>query len=114
MASTSFPLMALHLNFYRHSWKLHHKCQFLMLSREIPPFPSIFKTLKMRQEAFILRNEDLAFTQEEIRTFFHEIRKISFNAEQLSKIHLATEGWIGGLILLSESCVDSKKQPQKS
>jgi two-component SAPR family response regulator len=77
--------------------------RFIMLSREIPPLPLEFQNLKMRQEAFILRNEDLAFTQEEIRTFFHEIRKISFNADQLKKIYLATEGWIGGLILLSES-----------
>jgi LuxR family maltose regulon positive regulatory protein len=77
--------------------------QFLMLSREIPPLPLEFQNLKMRQEAFILRNEDLAFTQEEIRTFFHEIRKISFNTEQFKKIYLATEGWVGGLILLSES-----------
>ena len=77
--------------------------QFLMLSREIPPLSFEFQNLKMRQEAFLLKNEDLAFTQEEIKTFFHEIRKISFNAEQLKKIYLATEGWIGGLILLSES-----------
>ena len=77
--------------------------RFIMLSREIPPLSLEFQNLKMRQEAFILRNEDLAFTQEEIRTFFHEIRKISFNADQLKKISLATEGWIGGLILLSES-----------
>jgi len=77
--------------------------RFIMLSREIPPLPLDFQSLKMRQEAFLLRNEDLAFTHEEIRTFFHEIRKISFNTDQLEKISLATEGWIGGLILLSES-----------
>jgi len=77
--------------------------RFIMLSREIPPPSLEFQNLKVRQEAFILRNEDLAFTQEEIRAFFHEIQKISFNAEQLKKIHLATEGWVGGLILLSES-----------
>ena len=77
--------------------------RIIMLSREIPPLPLEFQNLKMRQEAFILRNEDLAFTQDEIRNFFHEIRKISFNTEQLKKIYLATEGWVGGLILLSES-----------
>lgn len=77
--------------------------RFVMLSREIPPLPFEFQNLKIRQEAFILRNEDLAFTPEEIRTFFQKIRKISFNAEQSKKIYLATEGWVGGLILLSES-----------
>lgn len=77
--------------------------QCIMLSREIPPLSLEFQNLKMRQEALILRNEDLAFTQEEMKTFFHEIRKVNFNAEQLKKIYLATEGWVGGLILLSES-----------
>jgi ATP/maltotriose-dependent transcriptional regulator MalT/two-component SAPR family response regulator len=77
--------------------------QLIMLSREIPPLSLDFQNLKMRQGAFILRNEDIAFTQEEIKAFFHEIRKISLDADQLKKIYLATEGWIGGLILLSES-----------
>jgi ATP/maltotriose-dependent transcriptional regulator MalT len=77
--------------------------RLIRLSREIPPLPFECQNLKMRQEAFILRNEDIAFTQEEIKAFFHEIRKISFNADQLKKIYLATEGWVGGLILLSES-----------
>ena len=77
--------------------------RFIMLSREIPPLPFEFQNLKMRQEAFILENEDLAFIQEEIKAFFHEIRKISLSPDQLKKIYLATEGWIGGLILLSES-----------
>jgi LuxR family maltose regulon positive regulatory protein len=77
--------------------------RFIMLSREIPPPSLEFQGLKMRREAFILTNEDLAFTQEETTDFFHNLRKINFNKDQLNKIYMATEGWIGGLILLSES-----------
>ena len=75
----------------------------IMLSREIPPLLIEFQNLKMRQEALILTNEELAFTKEEMKEFFKKVRKISFSPYQLEKIHLATEGWVGGLILFSES-----------
>ncbi len=74
-----------------------------MLSREMPPPSLEFQHLKIRQQASVLTDEELAFTEDEIREFFEKIRRISFNADQLKKIYLATEGWIGGLILLSES-----------
>jgi len=73
----------------------------MLLSRGLPPFLEL-QQLKIRQEALILTNEELAFTRDEIAKFFKEIRKTSFNADQLKRIHLATEGWIGGLVLLSE------------
>jgi LuxR family maltose regulon positive regulatory protein len=76
---------------------------WIMLSRELPPSPLEFQRLKIRQEAWVLTNEELAFTRGEIREFFQKIPKISFNADELEKIYLATEGWIGGLILLSET-----------
>ena len=75
----------------------------MMLSRDVPPLSLQIEHLKMRQQALVLTNQDLAFTQDEIREFFHKIRKTSFTADQLKKIFVATEGWIGGLILLSES-----------
>jgi LuxR family maltose regulon positive regulatory protein len=74
----------------------------LMLSREMPPLLLEFQNLKMKQAAFVLTNEDLAFTQEEVRDFFQNIRKISFNTGQLKKVYSATEGWIGGLVLFAE------------
>ena len=74
-----------------------------LISRENPP-PSLgFEQFKIRQEAFLLTDEDLAFSPNEIGEFFRKIRKISFDADQLKRIHLATEGWIGGLILLGEA-----------
>ena len=73
----------------------------MMLSRKEPPFE--VQALKMRQEAGILTNEDLAFTQDEIKAFFRELRGMSFASNVLRKVHQLTEGWIGGLILLSET-----------
>jgi LuxR family maltose regulon positive regulatory protein len=73
----------------------------ILLSRGSPPFLELHQH-KIRQEALILTNEELAFTRNEIAKFFKETRKTSFNADQLKRIHLSTEGWIGGLVLLSE------------
>jgi len=75
----------------------------IMLSREMPPLSMEFQHQKIRQEALVLTNEDLAFTQNEIREFFEKVQRTSFNADELKKIYLATEGWVGGLILFSES-----------
>jgi len=76
--------------------------RFLLLSREIPPPVLEFQHLKMRQQALVLTNEDLAFTQDEIKEFLKKVRGLSFEADQVKKIHSATEGWIGGLILFVE------------
>ncbi len=73
----------------------------IMLSREEPPFE--VQSLKMKQEAYVLTNEDLAFTQDEIKTFFRELRGMSFASTQLKRVHQFTAGWDGGLILLSET-----------
>jgi ATP/maltotriose-dependent transcriptional regulator MalT/DNA-binding SARP family transcriptional activator len=75
----------------------------MLLSREIPPPVLEFQHLKIRQQALVLTNEDLAFSQDETKKFFKKVRGISLDADQLKKIHSATEGWVGGLILLSES-----------
>jgi ATP/maltotriose-dependent transcriptional regulator MalT/DNA-binding SARP family transcriptional activator len=73
----------------------------IMLSRE--ELPLGIQGLKMKQEVHVLTNEDLAFTLDEVKTFLREIRGLSFLSKQLTKIHQFTEGWVGGLILLSES-----------
>ncbi len=75
----------------------------MILSRALPPDSFHLQQFKIRQQAFVLTNEDLAFTQGEIRDFLKNVRKISFTSEVLDKIYGATEGWIGGVILLSES-----------
>ena len=76
--------------------------RFIVLSREIPPSTFEYQDLKMRQEALILTNEDLAFTGAEINMYFKNIRKSTPNTDQIKEILRATGGWAGGLVLLSE------------
>jgi ATP/maltotriose-dependent transcriptional regulator MalT/DNA-binding SARP family transcriptional activator len=73
---------------------------FAMLSREMPPLE--IQRLKMSRKAAIIDNKELAFRPDEVKAFFQNTRGISFTAGQLKKIHQASEGWIGGLILLCE------------
>lgn len=77
--------------------------RLILLSREIPPLTIDFQRPKIDQKALVLHNEELAFTLDEVREFFKTIKRSVMNTDQLRKISQATEGWIGGLILLSES-----------
>jgi LuxR family transcriptional regulator, maltose regulon positive regulatory protein len=72
-----------------------------LLSREQPPLE--IEDLKMRQESFLLDGRDLAFTLKETRTFLADIRGFGLSAELVKAIFQVTEGWIGGMILLSEA-----------
>jgi LuxR family maltose regulon positive regulatory protein len=72
---------------------------FLLLSREMPPLN--LHNLRMRQEAFILTGEELAFSLEETRQFL-QARRLSLPARSVKQIHRLTEGWAGGLVLLCE------------
>ena len=72
---------------------------FFMLSREIPPLN--LEALKMRQAAYILSGEELAFSLEETREFL-QVRRLSLPARSVKQIHRLTEGWAGGLVLLCE------------
>jgi LuxR family maltose regulon positive regulatory protein len=76
--------------------------RLVLSSRQTPPAGFNYQPLKMRQQALVLNNEDLAFTRVEIRDFFSRTRKITLKAEPLEKIKQATEGWVGGLILMAE------------
>jgi LuxR family maltose regulon positive regulatory protein len=76
--------------------------RLVMSSRQAPPAAFNYQSLKMRQQALVLNNEDLAFTRAEIRDFFIRTHKITLLSEALDKIRQATEGWVGGLILMAE------------
>jgi LuxR family transcriptional regulator, maltose regulon positive regulatory protein len=77
--------------------------RLILLSREMPPPSFEFQQLKIRQEALVLTNPDLAFTEDEVRNFFKKSRRLPLTEEQLKRIHSATQGWAGGLILLAET-----------
>ncbi|MCF8105788.1 MAG: hypothetical protein K9K64_09910 [Desulfohalobiaceae bacterium] len=74
--------------------------RFILLSRREPPFP--LQEWKMKQRAFVLYNKDLAFTYPETRSFLQQHCGLSCEQEQVKKIWLSTEGWTGGLVLLSQ------------
>ncbi|MBI4764325.1 MAG: hypothetical protein HY787_06950 [Deltaproteobacteria bacterium] len=75
--------------------------RLIMLSREEPPFG--LQELKIKQQAQVLTNGDLAFNPEETRAFFRVMRKITLSSSQVARIHSSTEGWVGGLLLFSET-----------
>ncbi|MBW1996666.1 MAG: hypothetical protein JRJ29_01740 [Deltaproteobacteria bacterium] len=80
--------------------ELGEPIHLILLSREQPSFD--LQGLKVKQQADILTNEDLAFSLEECKDFFWEIRGLRFGSRSLKRIHQFTEGWIGGFILLAE------------
>ncbi len=97
--------------------KIPNNVRVFILSRHIPSLR--IKTLKMEDNFFILTNRDLAFTFEETLLFFK--RHCNCNGEKIDidhikSIHKRTEGWAGGLTLVSESLRSSgdiARLPQK-
>lgn len=75
--------------------------QLFLISREFPPLN--ISRLKMEQSCLILKNEDLAFTYEETESFLRNHQNSTLPSEVTSKIHTITEGWPGGVALISES-----------
>lgn len=72
--------------------------RFFLLSRTQPPLS--LHQLKIRQDLMVINNEDLAFTLDETLAFF---RATPMGVKEVEKILKITEGWAGGLILVSES-----------
>ena len=73
-----------------------------MLSRQEPCLR--INTLKMEEKFFVLTNKDLAFTLDETILFFNRNNhKKEIGKKQFETIHKNTEGWAGGLTLISES-----------
>ena len=79
--------------------------RLILTSRAFPPLPFEFQNLKMSRQALVLQDEDLAFRPQEIKQYFQALRGLSLEGEQVKRIHQATEGWIGGIILLAQ-CLD--------
>nr|NJM00889.1 hypothetical protein [Desulfobacula sp.] len=76
-----------------------HRHQFFILSRTVLPFR--IPRLKTEHHGFFLKNEDLSFTLDETTAFFQG--KYGVRARDIERIHKITDGWAGGLILVSES-----------
>jgi len=81
--------------------ELPRQYHLIMLSRHLPALN--VEDLKVKREALVLTNSDLAFTPKEIKAFFRGMRGMRFTADQTKRIHEFTQGWAGGLILLAET-----------
>ncbi len=74
--------------------------RLILLSREKPPLK--IQQLEMNQEGLIIDSEELAFNLKEIKLFFSRLNKLSLRDMVVANIHNSTEGWVGGLRILSE------------
>jgi LuxR family maltose regulon positive regulatory protein len=76
---------------------------FLFLSREMPPLE--LQALQIKQEAFILTNEEMSFTPEETGQFVRKLRGLTLSNTAVKHLQELIEGWIGGLVLMCELLV---------
>jgi LuxR family maltose regulon positive regulatory protein len=79
----------------------HLHCLFL--SREMPPLE--LQALQIKQEAFVITNEELSFTPEETGKFVRKLRRLTLSNTAVRRLQELTEGWIGGLVLMCELLV---------
>lgn len=77
----------------------YDQLKFFVLSRSMPQFN--IPRLKLEHNIFVLNNNDLAFTLDETRLFFAGYAQVK--PIDIEKIHQITDGWAGGLTLVSES-----------
>ncbi|RLB36366.1 MAG: hypothetical protein DRH12_15865 [Deltaproteobacteria bacterium] len=72
----------------------------ILVSREEPPISISEK--KLKDQVHVIDNSDLAFTAREIRAYFSQICGLPLSIRAAQKAHELSEGWIGGLVLLSQ------------
>ena len=70
------------------------------LSRENLPIE--LQRNRMRRQALVLSDGDLAFTEEEIDVFFKTISGVTLDAKCRQAVHRLTAGWAGALVILAE------------
>lgn len=60
-----------------------------------------FQHLAVRRQAVSITNGELAFTPEEIGAFFIQVLSMQLSTTQIQRVSAMTDGWAGGLVLLS-------------
>jgi ATP/maltotriose-dependent transcriptional regulator MalT len=80
---------------------LPQSVHLLMLSRQPPPID--YDHLAQSPQARILGDSDLAFSILETKTFLRRHCGFELSEEVLRKVQQITEGWIGGVILFSQT-----------
>ncbi|MDI6840805.1 MAG: sigma 54-interacting transcriptional regulator [bacterium] len=82
---------------------LEHQPQKLHLIISTRTLPTIrLAKLSSKQELFMLKKEDLQFTQEEVKALFKDIYHTEVPDVELSKFEEYTKGWITALQLISQ------------
>jgi DNA-binding SARP family transcriptional activator len=83
-----------------------------IISRVMPPFN--IQDLRIKQEIVVLKNSELSFSIDETRLFFEHLSGIDIDHNTAQSIKDSTEGWTGGLVLLSEVTKNIPKVSKKS
>ena len=74
--------------------------RLFLISRVVPEME--VRGLKLENKMLCIDNADLAFTLEETERFFQKKGCNWVTTEHIEKIHAVTEGWVGGIVLVSE------------
>ncbi len=75
--------------------------RLVLISRTWPPIQ--MQRSVVRRQTTVIDNEMLAFTPGEIITYFERLHGISLSESAAGRIHGITDGWTGGLVLLSQA-----------
>lgn len=81
--------------------ELPENIRIFLISRTMPSFN--MPQLKMETPFLLVKNNDLAFTLDETRYFFRMNRTLTLPLDEIQRIHAITDGWAGGLALISTS-----------
>jgi LuxR family maltose regulon positive regulatory protein len=73
----------------------------MLLSRTLPL--KKMAEIEMDGKALLLDNRDLAFSESEAKALFKNRYAASIEKDEFLNIYQATEGWIGGLVILGET-----------
>lgn len=77
------------------------KGRIIILSRLSPPLK--LQHWLMRRQVLIMDNAELAFSPQEIQTYFNYVHGFTLSADGADHLSKLTEGWAGGLVLLSQA-----------
>ncbi len=75
--------------------------RFIIASRTLPNW-DITRKLKLQKKLLIIKEEELAFSTEEIAVFFEEYVDVHLTATEMEKVLEITEGWAISISLLAE------------
>ena len=73
--------------------------------------PLALQRHRMRRQALLIGDHDLAFTEDEIDAFFKTSNALGLDADSKRQIHRLTAGWAGGLVILAE---EVQRAPDKT